>query len=678
MQDSVTFKQDSAYETKTLKGGRAYGLAALVVGLAFLARWVLNPLWQDRLPYGTFFIAVLVVAYFTSAGPSAFAIVAGFLLGDWFFASEPQHTFLISNTVNQFNSAIYFLLGFGVLYFAARVRRALERERGSRASLINLKAIIESSDAAIIGNSLAGKILSWNPGALRLYGYTEAEAVGQPTTCLLAPECAKEFQPLLERVAKGEQSSQIETIGRRKDGGLVEVSLSISPVRNTVGDIVGISTIARDIGDRKRAERERERLVKELQEQVAEREAAQKALQESQELTLRQERLAAVGRLAAGLAHEFNNILTVIQGHASLLLDNPDLDEDSIKSINHISEGVERTAALIKQMLAFSRKQVMQQKLMHVTDTTDQIADMLRRLLGAHVVLRYEIAPQLPPIMADPVMLQQIMVNLAVNARDAMVDGGQLTLGACEVNFTAGDLNGSPDRRPGRFVKLSVTDTGSGIDPANIVHLFEPFFTTKEVGKGTGLGLATVHGMVSQNGGWIEVESKVGQGTTFNIFFGAVENGVKKDLAPQGRSGAGGSGETILVVEDETVLRDLVREILETKGYRVLSAATGREAMQVWEQEGSRVNLVLTDMSMPDGMSGRDLATKLHEHNPRLPVIFSSGYTQEALEGNQKPGGAKGCTFLSKPYHPADLAQAVRSSLDQAAHDAASASPTLA
>jgi two-component system cell cycle sensor histidine kinase/response regulator CckA len=404
--------------------------------------------------------------------------------------------------------------------------------------------------------------------------------------------------------------------------------------------------------------------TKSLQQEVAERKQAQHALQESQELIMRQERLAAVGQLAAGLAHEFNNILTIIQGHASLLLDNPALDEDAIKSVTHISDGVERTAKLIKQMLAFSRKQVMQRRVLQLQETMGSISEMLGQLLGEHVILRVEMAPRLPPILADPEMLQQIIVNLVVNARDAMSSGGQLTIRASEVNFTPADLAGKPDRRAGHFVQLSVSDTGSGMDTTVINHLFEPFFTTKDIGKGSGLGLATVYGMVNQHEGWIEVESKIGQGATFNIYFKATEPLPEKAPEPPKIPEVRGGKETVLVVEDEDVLRELVREILEAHGYAVLEAANGLDALNVWDKAGHKADLLLTDMAMPHGMSGRDLAAKLQKDNPRLPVIFSSGYSQEMLERNAKT--LEGQTFLSKPYRPAELAQAVRAALDTA------------
>jgi signal transduction histidine kinase/ActR/RegA family two-component response regulator len=398
-----------------------------------------------------------------------------------------------------------------------------------------------------------------------------------------------------------------------------------------------------------------------LQEEVARRKQAHSALKETQEFMLRQERLAAVGQLAAGLAHEFNNVMTIVQGHASLLMDNPNLDEESVKSLNHISDGVDRMAALIKQMLAFSRKQVMQQKALDVEETLGRTAGMLRRLLGEDRVLRFNIASNLPPILADPEMFQQIIVNLAVNARDAMSTGGQLTIGVAEAQFGPSDANPKTGRKAGRYVRLSVADTGSGMDRTTIDHLFEPFFTTKEVGKGSGLGLATVYGMVNQHQGFIEVDSKIGQGTSFDIFFPVTDQKLESPAVKPPPGQVRGGKETVLVVEDEEAVRELVCEILRVHGYDVVQAADGPDALRVW-QSRKRIDLLLTDMTMPNGLSGRDLAAKLWESNPRLPVIFSSGYSQEMIErgGEARPG----VVFLPKPYVPVQLTQAVRQALD--------------
>jgi CheY-like chemotaxis protein len=267
-------------------------------------------------------------------------------------------------------------------------------------------------------------------------------------------------------------------------------------------------------------------------------------------------------------------------------------------------------------------------------------------------------------VKADLNQFEQVIVNLVVNARDAMSGGGQLTIRAAEANFGAQDIPAQSERKAGRFVRLSVTDTGSGMDPATIQHLFEPFFTTKEVGKGSGLGLATVYGMVNQHQGWIEVESKVGQGTTFELFFPVTDQAPERPVEQTAPPEVRGGKETVLVVEDELVLRELVREILTVHGYHVLEAANGMEALEVWEENREKVDLLLTDMAMPHGLSGRDLADKLRKDAPRLPVIFSSGYSQEMIERSEDTH--QGATYLSKPYNPAQLAQSVRHALDAA------------
>ena len=396
---------------------------------------------------------------------------------------------------------------------------------------------------------------------------------------------------------------------------------------------------------------------------------------QEREFVLRQERLAAVGRLTAGLAHEFNNIMTIVKGHASMLLDNAGLDEESAKSVGHISDGVERMAGLIRQMLAFSRKHVMQQQPLDLHETLGQTSEMLSRLLGEKVALGLDIAPGLPPIMADREMFQQIIVNLVLNARDAMSSRGQLTIRAEEKAFAEADIPAQSDRKAGRFVHLSVSDTGSGMDTTIINHIFEPFFTTKETGKGIGLGLATVYGMVSQHQGWIEVKSKVGQGTTFDIYFPVTERPPKKPAEATEPLDIRGEGETVLLVEDEAVLRELVREILGIHGYNVLEADNGLQALSVWEDNREKVDLLLTDMAMPHGLSGRELADKLRQDQPQLPVIFSSGHSQEMIESTED---ASRCTFyLSKPYDPAQLAKVVRDALD-AARSRETAVPTPA
>jgi CheY-like chemotaxis protein len=306
----------------------------------------------------------------------------------------------------------------------------------------------------------------------------------------------------------------------------------------------------------------------------------------------------------------------------------------------------------------------MQPKALDVSETFGLTSGMLERLLGQQVNLRFEIASHLPPILADWQMFQQIVVNLVSNGRDAMSNGGQLTIRAAEASFTAADIPAKSERQAGRFVRLSVTDTGSGMDSGVIDHLFEPFFTTKQVGKGTGLGLAAVYGMVHQHQGWIEVESKAGQGTTFDIYFPVTDQAPQRLVEAASPPEPRGGQETVLVVDDESVLRELVREILTAQGYRVLEASDGVEALAVWDEHRDKVDLLLTDIAMPGGLSGRDLAEKLRKEDPLLPIILSSGYSQEMIE--RSGDTVQGATYLSKPYLPAELAQAVRHALDTA------------
>ena len=385
-------------------------------------------------------------------------------------------------------------------------------------------------------------------------------------------------------------------------------------------------------------------------------------LRETQKAIMQQERLAAVGQLAAGVAHEFNNILTVIQGHTGLLLSEREQDPETAEALKEVSVAAGRAANLTRQLLAFSRKQIMQPKILDLNEAIGSVVRMLQRLLGENIELQLDYASRLPSVRADVGMMELVLVNLAVNARDAMPQGGRLKLRTFEREVNEIQAKRHPEARAGHFVCLSVTDTGCGMDATVRSHLFEPFFTTKEVGKGTGLGLATIYGIVKQHEGWIEVESAVGQGTTFTLFLPAVFAAAESSRATSSKPGVRGGSETILVVEDEPALRSLVRTVLARYGYVTLEAADGIEAMQVWRQNAGQVRLLLTDLVMPGGISGRELAEKLQAEQPSLKVIYTSGYSLD-MAGEElvmRPG----FSFLAKPYAPPALAMAVRSSLD--------------
>jgi PAS domain S-box-containing protein len=383
------------------------------------------------------------------------------------------------------------------------------------------------------------------------------------------------------------------------------------------------------------------------------------------EAQLRQaQKMESVGQLAAGVAHDFNNILTIIQGHSTLLASDSSLDCDLAESARQISLAAERAANLTRQLLMFSRKQIMQPQLLNLNDIITNVSKMLRAMMGESVNLRRELSPDLPAIHADPGMMEQILVNLAVNARDAMPKGGDLCIGTRYLAIDEAYVHAHPEARTGHFVCLSVSDTGHGMDAATLARIFEPFFTTKDIGKGTGLGLATIYGIVKQHQGWVEVESEVGEGTTFKVYLPVSCKGAVGQILHRPKDVPGGD-ETILVVEDEPALRELVQEILEKKGYRVLEASTGVQALKLWDEHKNEIDLLLTDMMMPEGVSGRELAEHVLAERSDLKVIYSSGYSLDVVS----PGFtvSEGLNFLQKPYDPETLAQTVRDCLNSSA-----------
>jgi CheY-like chemotaxis protein len=383
------------------------------------------------------------------------------------------------------------------------------------------------------------------------------------------------------------------------------------------------------------------------------------------------------------VAHDINNILTIIQGHAGLLLNMVTQDADVVKSLKQISAASERAAGFIRHLLMFSRKQVYRTKILDLNNVLHNLEYMLPRMLGEHITLEARSGPDLPRIAADIAMVEQIIMNLVVNARDAMPKGGQLLIATSAVEIDAPYLQLHPEAHTGRFVCLTVTDTGCGMERSVLQRIFEPFFTTKEVGKGTGLGLATVYGIVKQHRGWIEVQSKVGAGTTFKVFFPVAGDAGHLSISstPESEAVQGGK-ETILLVEDEKDLLELMKEVLQQYKYRILTASCGAEALQVWEEQKGRIDMILTDIIMPGGMTGDELATEMKRRNPDLKIIYASGYTS-AFVG--RDFGQDDVAFLAKPYQPHQVAQLIRDTLDTSAKETSApnntptkASPALA
>jgi len=403
-----------------------------------------------------------------------------------------------------------------------------------------------------------------------------------------------------------------------------------------------------------------ERELREAQTRAA-RKAAEAALRLSEAQLHQAQKIEAVGRLAAGVAHDFNNILTVITGHSELLLGQLAADDPRRKSAEQIEKSADFAAALTRQLLTFSRKQVIEPRVLNPNTVVLNVEKMLRRLIGEDIDFRTVLDSAVGNIKADPGQIEQVIMNLAVNARDAMPKGGKLTVTTTNTSLDENYLKHFPDLSAGDYVMLAITDTGTGMSEEVKAHLFEPFFTTKPEGKGTGLGLATCFGIVKQNAGHISLYSELGRGTTFKIYFPRVQSALQPARVRSQPAAVAGGCETVLLVEDEPAVRELTALMLREKGYTVVEAVNGEEGLRVARQHQGRIDLVLTDVVMPV-MGGKEMADHLQTSHPDTKVLFASGYTEDAIghHGVLRPG----ILFLQKPYMTTTLARKVREVLD--------------
>ena len=511
---------------------------------------------------------------------------------------------------------------------------ALERiraEQALRESEQRFRDLFEGSPDAVFVEDLAGNVLDVNPAACQLHGFSKAELVGKNVLDLVPPDTRDAVREYFPALAHG-HLRQLEGVSLTREGKAVPVEIRVSRIE--YGGQPALLLHVRDLTERKH-----------LEDQFRH---AQK--------------MEAIGRLAGGVAHDFNNLLTVIHGHASLLLTCGNLAPNAARSAQQIVQAAERAAGLTRQLLAVSRRQVMQLRRLDLNDVVANMTKMLGRILGEDIALQLHYSPVPALVQADGGMMEQVILNLAVNARDAMPGGGQLRLQIALQDLSAERLPRKPGAAPGTFVCLSVSDTGCGIPPENLRRIFEPFFTTKEVGKGTGLGLATAYGIVKQHRGWIDVQSEVGKGSTFQVFLPAAPAAPVPTAVVEKPAVIPGGTETILVVEDEEPVRDLVCSLLASHGYKILQAETAVKALELWQKCKDQVDLVLTDLVMPDRMNGRELAERLWAERPQLKVLFTSGYNSDVVgKGFVLERGLK---YLQKPYPPSQLALAVRECLD--------------
>ena len=470
--------------------------------------------------------------------------------------------------------------------------------------------------------------LAVNEAAVKTYGFTREEFLKLTIRDIRPPEDVAEALRKIASMPEGPTHVGISR-HRRKDGTIFLADVHATSIENFMGRSVRLGTSI-DITERAQLEAQ---------------------LRQSQ-------KMESIGQLAGGVAHDFNNILTIIEGNASLILTSGGVSWEVSESAREISDAVERAANLSRQLLTFSRRQVMQPKLLNPNEIVANLMKMLHRVLGEHIVIQFESGASQLLINADAGMMDQVLLNLAINSRDAMSKGGRLSIRTSACNFSDQDSLENPEALPGPYVCLTVSDTGSGIPPENLPHIFEPFFTTKDVGKGTGLGLATVYGIVKQHRGWIQVSSQPGRGTQFEIFLPAHTTAGSHDSASRQIPSLEGGHECILVVEDEPGVRKLAAGILGKLGYRVLQAGSGVEAGIIWAEHRSAIDLLFTDLVMPGGISGRELAERLQSEKAGLRVIYSSGYSPDSIGRDflVKPG----VNFIAKPYTQAELAESIR------------------
>jgi two-component system, cell cycle sensor histidine kinase and response regulator CckA len=507
------------------------------------------------------------------------------------------------------------------------------RKRAEAQSQVQLAALSASANAIVITDR-EGAVRWVNEAFTRLTGYEFEEVAGQNPRVLKSGKQDEAFyQRMWDTLLRG-QVWHGEVVNKRKDGALYTEEMTITPVRSTGEEITHFIAVKQDVTARLLLEEK---------------------LRQSQ-------KMEAFGQLAGGVAHDFNNALSIIQIQSDLLRGMGGLSGDQDQLLAEINQAVQHASNLTRQLLLFGRKKKAEMQRLDLNETVAGFIKMLQRILGEDIRAQFHCSPAVLAVNADAGMMEQVLINLATNARDAMPAGGRLTLATRVVELDEAAAAQMPQGRPGSFVCLSVSDTGKGIAPEILPRIFEPFFTTKDVGKGTGLGLATVFGIVQQHQGWVQVESAVGRGTEFLIYLPRLAGETDADAAPAARRVPPAGRETILLVEDDPALSLSVCRALTRLGYRVLEATNGPEAIKEWRQQAGRVDLLLTDLRLPEGPNGRELADQLQKEKPGLKVIFISGYSPDAVDGGQPV--REGFDFLPKPLELMKLAETVRARLD--------------
>ena len=533
-------------------------------------------------------------------------------------------------------SIVLLLVAWGWVVGARGQREQRRLESALRRSEERLRAVMDVAPVAIIRVDRNYHVQFWNPAAERIFGWTAEEVLGRPYP-LGDPRHKDEAKELFDRAFSGHTHKAVEIRRTRKDGTPVHIRMWNATIRDDSGEVIGLVGVLADVTE-------------------------QRALEQR---LLQSQKLEAVGQLAGGIAHDFNNVLTAVRGHAELLLEGTSAEGSGRQDLEEIRRNADRATRLTRQLLAFSRQQVLQPRVVDLGAVVSGMETMLRRLIGEHIRLDLSIEEGLGRVEADPTQIEQVLLNLAVNARDAMVDGGRLLLRLENAELTTEQARSYPYQViPGRYVRLVVSDTGHGMSEEVRGRVFEPFFTTKGLSHGTGLGLATVFGIVKQSGGYIWVHSEERRGSDFEVLLPRVEKALPRTRQPRDTAAAGGGGsETVLLVEDDEAVRRLAHRVLKRSGYTVLEAGHPLDALDtVLPSHDGPIHLLVTDVVMPD-MDGHQLAEHVAARYPGIRTIFMSGYTEDEVVRRGIVTGSS--LFLQKPFGPHDLVRSVREMLDR-------------
>ena len=554
---------------------------------------------------------------------------------------EFQYAFDAGDVVRHFESRMVPCAEDEVLALVREITDQKEAERALRASEEKFRGMAENIADTLFQTDAEGRITYLSPAAQSMFGQDVSAMVGRHFRDVLAEECLPStLEAFADLLATGTRTSGLPISVKRADGGRRHGELSAT-VRRDGLRVLGTVGLIRDVTERKEADEERQRLAEQLQHAM---------------------KMEAIGRLAGGVAHDFNNLLMAISGNLELAMADLRPDDPLLETLREAGLAAESAAVRTRRLLTFARQESIEPKLLAANETVRGMRDMLGRLIGQDVLLRISLSEDAGAVRIDEGQLEQILVNLAVNARDAMPDGGELHIETTRVRLDDAAAHGFENASAGDYLRLRIRDTGHGMDADVQRRVFEPFYTTKEKGRGTGLGLATTYGSVRQAGGFLALKSAPGEGTVFDIYLPRVEGPAKKEAAPERELSRQATGETVLLVEDEPGVLRLARKALQRQGYQVLAASDGVAALALVRKSQQPIDLLMTDIVMP-GMGGRELAERMLALRPDLRVLYTSGYTEDRAIQEEAARGQH--SFLGKPYRLAQLANKVREVLDK-------------